>query len=256
MAESGATRIQLCGRLVVELNGSRVEDQLPGGKGRLLFAYLVLNRDRRTRRDELLTAVYGEEASPDQSPSLSVLLSKLRGVIGQELLAGRSEIELVLPPDAFVDVEAAREALHRAESHVAMGEWAASWGPAGVAYHIASRPLLQGEDRPWLEEWRRRLEDLEVRGLECFAEARLGLGGPTLPQAEDCARRLIELAPYRESGHRILIEALERRGNVAEALRAYDRLRVLLRDELGVAPSPAIQSVHRRLLGETTRTSA
>jgi DNA-binding SARP family transcriptional activator len=256
MAEPGATRIQLCGRLVVELNGSRVEDQLPGGKGRLLFAYLVLNRDRRTRRDELLMAVYGEEASPDQYPSLSVLLSKLRGVIGQELLAGRSEIELVLPPDVFVDVEAAREALHRAESHVATGEWAASWGPAGVAYHIARRPLLQGEDRPWLEEWRRRLEDLEVRGLECFAEARLGLGGPTLPQAEDCARRLIELAPYRESGHRILIEALERRGNVAEALRAYDRLRVLLRDELGVAPSPAIQNVHRRLLGETTRTSA
>jgi SARP family transcriptional regulator, regulator of embCAB operon len=256
MANPRATRIQLCGRLVVELHGRRVEDALPGAKGRLLFAYLVLNRDRRMSRDELLTAVYGEEASPDQHPSLSVLLSKLRGVIGQELLAGRSEIELVLPGDAFVDVEAAREALHRAESHVAAGEWAASWGPAGVAYHVARRPLLQGEDHPWLDEWRRRLEDLHLRGLECFAQARLGLGGPTLPQAEDAARRLIELAPYRETGHRILIEALERRGNVAEALLAYDRLRVLLRKELGVAPSPAMQSVHRRLLGERTTTSA
>jgi DNA-binding SARP family transcriptional activator len=256
MGEARATRIQLCGRLVVELDGRRVEDSLPGVKGRLLFAYLVLNRDRRMSRDELLTAVYGEEASPDQHPSLSVLLSKLRGVIGQELLAGRSEIELVLPPDAFVDVEAAREALHRAESHVAAGEWAESWGPAGVAYHVARRPLLQGEDRPWLEEWRRRLEDVHLRGLECFAEARLGLGGPTLSQAEDCARRLIELAPYRETGHRILMEALERRGNVAEALLAYDHLRLLLRDELGVAPSPAVQSVHSRLLGERTTTSA
>jgi SARP family transcriptional regulator, regulator of embCAB operon len=256
MGQPRATRIQLCGRLVVELDGRRVEDALPGAKGRLLFAYLVLNRDRRISRDELLTAVYGEEASPDQHPSLSVLLSKLRSVIGQELLAGRSEIELVLPRDAFVDVEAAREALHRAESHVAAGEWAESWGPAGVAYHVARRPLLQGEDRAWLEEWRRRLEDVQLRGLECFAQARLGLGGPTLTQAEDCARRLIELAPYRETGHRILMEALERRGNVAEALLAYDRLRVLLRDELGVAPSPAVQSVHRRLLGERTTTSA
>jgi DNA-binding SARP family transcriptional activator len=44
------------------------------------------------------------------------------------------------------------------------------------------------------------------------------------------------------------MEALERRGNVAEALRAYERLRVLLRDELGIAPSPAIQAVHRQLL--------
>ena len=60
---------------------------------------------------------------------------------------------------------------------------------------------------------------------------------------------LTELAPYRESGHRILMEALERRGNVAEALRAYERLRVLLREEeLGVAPSPTVQAVHRRLL--------
>ncbi|MGB0092920.1 MAG: BTAD domain-containing putative transcriptional regulator [Solirubrobacteraceae bacterium] len=256
MRQPRATRIQLCGRLVVELDGRWVEDALPGAKGRLLFAYLVLNRDRRMSRDELLAAVYGDDASPDQHPSLSVLLSKLRSVIGQELLAGRSEIELVLPRDTFVDVEAAREALHRAESHIAAGEWAQSWGPAGVAYHVARRHLLQGEDRRWLEEWRRRLEDVHLRGLECFAEARLGLGGPTLSQAEDCARQLIELAPYRETGHRILIEALERRGNVAEALLAYDRLRVLLHDELGVAPSPALQSVHRRLLGERTTTSA
>jgi SARP family transcriptional regulator, regulator of embCAB operon len=256
MGDPPTTRIQLCGRLVVELDARRVEDALPGAKGRLLFVYLVLNRDRRMRRDELLTAVYGEEASPDQHPSLSVLLSKLRSAIGPELLSGRSEVELVLPRDAFVDVEAAREALHRAESHVAAGEWAESWGPAGVAYHVARRPLLQGEDRPWLEEWRRRLEDVHLRGLECFAQARLGLGGPTLSQAEDCARRLIELAPYRETGHRILMEALERRGNVAEALLAYERLRVLLRDELGARPSPAVQSVHRRLLGERTTTPA
>src|SRR3954469_5365460 len=256
MEEVRATRIQLCGRLVVELDGTRVEDALPGAKGRLLFAYLVLSRDRRMSRDELLTAVYGEEAAPDRHPSLTVLLSKLRSVTGQDLLPGRSELELLLPRDAFVDVEAAREALHRAESHVAAGDWAESWGAAGVAYHAARRPLLQGEDRPWLDEWRRRLEDVQLRGLECLAQARLGLGGPTLPQAEDCARRLIEVAPYRESGHRILMETLERRGNVAEALLAYDRLRVLLRDELGVAPGPAVRSVHRRLLGETTTTSA
>ena len=254
MAPTGETRIQLCGRLVVRLEGQRVEDSLPGSLGQLLFAYLVLNRLRRVERDELLIAVYGEEATPDHHPRLSVLLSKLRRVVGPELLAGRAQIELLLPADAFVDVEAALEALHRAESHVANGEWAEAWGPSGVAYHVASRPLLQGHDRPWLDDWRRRLDDVRVRGLECFAAARLGLGGPTLPQAADCARQLIELAPFRETGHRILMEALERSGNVAEALRAYDRLRVMLRDELGVAPSPAVQNVYRRLLGETPTT--
>jgi DNA-binding SARP family transcriptional activator len=256
VAPAGESRIQLCGRLVVKLDARRVEDALPGANGRLLFAYLVLNRARRMGRDELLMALYGEQAMPDHHPRLSVLLSKLRRVIGAELLAGRSEIELVLPPGAFVDVEAALEAAHRAESHIAGGEWAEAWGPAGVAYHVANRPLLQGQERPWLDEWRRRLDDVRLRGLECFAAARLGLGGSALPQAEDCARRLIELAPYRETGHRILMETLERRGNVAEALLAYDRLRVLLRDDLGIVPTPAMQGIHRRLLGETTKSPA
>jgi DNA-binding SARP family transcriptional activator len=254
MAQTGETRIQLCGRFVVNLDGQRVEEALPGAKGRLLFAYLVLNRHHRIDRDELLIAVYGEEATPDHRPRLSVLLSKLRRAIGPELLTGRARIELMLPADAFVDVEAALEGLHRAESHVAKGEWAEAWGPSGVAYHVASRPLLQGHDRPWLNDWRRRLDDVGLRGLECFAAGRLGLGGPTLPQAADCARQLIELAPFRETGYLILIEALAESGNVAEALLVYDRLRLLLRDELGIAPSPAVQSVHRRLLGKTTTT--
>jgi SARP family transcriptional regulator, regulator of embCAB operon len=254
MAQAGVTRIQLCGRLVVRLDGRRIEDALPGAKGELLFAYLVLNRFRRIGRDELLHGVYGDEASPGHHPRLSVLLSKLRSVLGPELLTGRSQLELVLPPGAFVDVEAALEALHRAESHVANGEWAQAWGPSGVAYHVAGRPLLPGHDLPWLDEWRRRLDDVHLRGLECFAAARLGLGGPTLLQAADCARRLIELAPYRETGHLILMEALERSGNVAEALRVYDDLRVLLRDELGIAPGPGVQSVYRRLLGEAATT--
>jgi SARP family transcriptional regulator, regulator of embCAB operon len=47
------------------------------------------------------------------------------------------------------------------------------------------------------------------------------------------------------------MEALAGRGNVAEALRAYERLRVLLREELGIAPSPDMQGVHRRLLQNT-----
>jgi DNA-binding SARP family transcriptional activator len=247
-----AVRIQLCGRLVVRVGARRIEDALPGDKGRLLFAYLVLNRLRRIGRDELLSAVYGEEATPGHQPRLSVLLSRLRRVTGPDVLAGRSEIELVLAPDAFIDVEAALEALHRAESHVAKGEWVEAWGPAGTAYHVASRPLLPGCESAWLDEWRRRLDDVRVRGLECFAAARLGLGGSALGQAEECGRLLVQLAPYRETGHRILMEALERRGNIAEALLVYDRLRVVLRDELGIAPSPALQSVHRRLLGDPT----
>ena len=248
MGEWTKARIQLCGRFVVDIDGSRLEDALPGRRGRAVFAYLALNRSRPLARDELLVAGWGEDAPAEARNALNVLLSKLRRGLGVERLRGRAEIELLLPRTTFVDVEAALEGAHRAESAIAEGRWVEAWGPAGIAYHVATRPFLTGLEAPWIDQWRRRLEEVRLRGLECFAAAGLGLGGPALAQAEERARLLTELAPYRETAHHILIEALERRGNVAEALRAYERLRVLLREELGIAPSPALQAVHRRLL--------
>ena len=47
------------------------------------------------------------------------------------------------------------------------------------------------------------------------------------------------------------MEALAARGDAAEALVVYDLLRCRLRDELGVAASPATQDVYRRLLAVT-----
>jgi DNA-binding SARP family transcriptional activator len=47
------------------------------------------------------------------------------------------------------------------------------------------------------------------------------------------------------------MEALEARGDIAEALRVHEQLLRLLREELGTAPGPAIQEVYRRLLEAT-----
>ena len=248
MGQWTKARIQLCGRFIADIDGSRIEDALPGRIGRILFAYLVLNRGRPLPRDTLLMAGWGEDAPAEARNALNVLLSKLRRGLGSEHLRGRTEIELLLPSATFVDAEAALEGAHRAESAIAEGRWVQAWGPAGIAYHVATRPFLTGLEALWIDEWRRRLEEVRLRGLECFAAASLGLGGPALAQAEERARMLTELAPYRETGHRLLMEALARRGNVAEALRAYERLRVLLREELGITPSPTVQGVHRRLL--------
>ena len=59
MSGWATAKIQLCGRFVVDIDGSRIEDTLPGRKGRILFAYLVLNRGRALPRDELLMAGWG-----------------------------------------------------------------------------------------------------------------------------------------------------------------------------------------------------
>ena len=120
------TRIQLCGPTVVRLAGKRVEEQLPGRQGRLLFGFLVHER-RPVTRAELVDLLWGGLAPDGAESALSALLSKLRRVVE---VAGRRSIRLQLPDDAWVDVHAAREALHRAESAVAREEWEAAWGPA------------------------------------------------------------------------------------------------------------------------------
>ena len=239
----GSTRIQLCGRVTVELEGRRVEDDLPGRQGRILFVYLAAHRSRPSTRDELLEAVRPGGASTD---ALSPLLSRLRRVVPIE---GRGTVQLALPADAWIDLEAATEALHRAESAIAREAWEEAWGPARVPQHVCARGFLPGEDAPWIDELRRRVEDVYLRSLELVARAGVGIGGAELDTAERAARRLVELAPYRESGYRALMETLARRGNSAEALVVYDALRTRLREELGTAPSAPTQQLHRKLLG-------
>jgi SARP family transcriptional regulator, regulator of embCAB operon len=161
---------------------------------------------------------------------------------------GRSQIRLELGRDARVDVEAARDGIHRAEALIAARDWFAAIGPTLVAYNISQRLFLPGEEGDWIEELRRELVEIRVTALECTARRCLALGGSEVAVAERTARRLIELSPYRESGYAVLMEAFERQGNIAEALWVYESLRGLLRKELGAAPSPTVQRVHERLL--------
>ena len=249
MPPGSRTRIQLCGRFVLELDGRRIEAELPSRQGRLLFAFLALNRDRAATRDELAEALW-PYAMPATAPSaLTVLVSKLRAALSPETLTGRSELRLNLPPDARIDVEDAVAAIHEAQSAVALGAWKRGWGPALRAQFIARRPLLPEHDAPWLDVWRHRLDDIHDHALEAYATSCLGIGGTELPAAERAARRLLERSPLRETGYALLMNALAAQGNVAEAMRVYDRARTTLDQELAITPGRAIQEAHARLLG-------
>jgi DNA-binding SARP family transcriptional activator len=243
------TYVQLCGHLVVELRGCRVEERLPSRQGRILFAYLVLEHPRAVRRDELTQALWGEAPPKNHAAALTVLLSKLRAAVGADVLTGRGDVRLTLPPDARVDVEQALAAVHRAESAVVQGDWARAWSAALCAQFVGARPLLSGvDDLPWLDGWRRRLEETYERGLETYVAACLGLGGTELAGAERAARRLLEHNPLRETAYCLLMRALAERGQVPEALSVYERGRTVLREELGIPPSQAMATLHMQLL--------
>jgi DNA-binding SARP family transcriptional activator len=248
MGAGGQTRIVLCGRLALELSGREVVP--PGRQGRLLFAYLAVNRRRQVRRDELIEVLWPERPPADPGEALSALLSRLRRALGEEVLAGRRELGLRLPADAWIDLEAALAAAETAEDALAGSRWRAAWESAGAAVDIARGGFLVGDDAEWVEERRREVEELRLRALEALAAAGSRLGGAELAGAEGAARELVDAAPFRESAHRLLMGALAARGNVAEALRIYDDLRLMLREELGAAPGAEVQALHERLLRE------
>jgi pentatricopeptide repeat protein len=249
------TRVQICGPLIVQIERNRVESALRGRQCVLLFVYLAVNRDRLVTRDELIEAIWPRALPPAPDAALSVLLSRTRRALGAGAIEGRSQLRLALP-DAQVDWEAATAAIHRAESSFAQKDWPAVWGPARVALQAAERGVLPGFDAPWIDDLRRGLEDVRLRALACIGVSSLALGGAELPAAERAGRSLIALAPLRETGYGLLMDALCVRGNPAEALAVYEDLRRRLRDELGAVPSPELQRVHRTLLGADVASTA
>ncbi len=248
LASPSATRIQLCGPLVVEWRGERREAEIPGRQGRLLFAYLVLNRSRVSSRDALVEAVWPTGAPRAAETALAALLSKLRKVVGADCLAGRSDLRILLPEHSLVDLELARERIHDAESALASEDWPRAWAAAQTTLFIASRGFLAAAEADWIEECRREVDSLHLRALEAYGRACLGVGGAEDAAAVRVGRDLVQRAPLRESGHLLLMRALVACGNRAEALIAYESVRLRLREDLGVSPGPALQELYTRLL--------
>ncbi|MEK6277517.1 MAG: AAA family ATPase [Actinomycetota bacterium] len=247
-AAAGATRIQLCGRLKADVEGRHVTPALRGRQGRVLLAYLALNRGRPVSRDELIGAIWPDAVPADPAAALRTQLSRLRSALGTDALAGRDAVELRLPENTWIDVEAAENSIQAGEAALAAFDWKDAWAHAHIALNISGRPFLPGFDAPWVEEVRGELKELQTRARESIARAGIGLGGSELAGAERSARELIRAAAFRESGYLLLMRALVASGNTAEALRTYDELRKLLAKELGTAPGAEIQALHRRLL--------
>ena len=232
----------------LDVGGQSRVAELPGRQGRLLFAYLVLNRDRDCGRGELIDLLWPEKPPAAADTALSALLSKLRRALGDGALVGRSELRLAPTDGIEVDAERAAAATTAAETAIDAGDWHRASAAARDVLTVDLQTFLPDCEGPWVNEARRELETVRVRALEVLAEAGLRQGGRELGTAEQAARAAIAAAPFRESAHRLLMEVHEAAGNPAEALRAFDELRQMLRDELGTAPGPAVMALHARLL--------
>ena len=119
-------------------------------------------------------------------------------------------------------------------------------GSAGDEELGAAETALEGELLPdWYDDWlvfeRERFRQLGLHALEALADRFVGSGRPG--RALQAALTAVRAEPLRESAHRALIRVHLAEGNRGEALRQYELCRRVLRDRLGVEPSPELEQL-------------
>jgi len=109
-------------------------------------------------------------------------------------------------------------------------------GDGDVRVLMATGELLPG----WYDEWisleRERMRQLRLHALEALAEVLARKG--RYAHALEAGLIALRGEPLRESAHRAVIAVHLLEGNTGEAVRQYQQCKRLLRDELGVKPSP------------------
>jgi hypothetical protein len=230
------------------MDGRRIDQALPGRQGRLLFAYLVVNRAQPIARSEVADALWPERAPTAVTPQsrrscpssgASLAPSGWKAEAGPSSSLRRAPVDR---PRSRRRGAAPGRGGGRTE-RVGRGLRA---GARRSAHRRQAVPCGGGRtvDRRTAAEARRHLPPR----ARADGQAGLGIGGGELDTAERAARTLVARAPYRRSGYRFLMQVLAACDNPAEGLRVYEELRVRLRDDLGTAPSPTTQALHKRLL--------
>jgi SARP family transcriptional regulator, regulator of embCAB operon len=241
-------RAYLTGPLCLESGDCLLmETALPGPQGRHLLGFLVAEHHRPLSRDELADQLWPAALPAAWENSLKSLISKIRaalthaGLPGGELIRNAfGAYQFRLPRDGWVDVDAATLSVHLAEAELTAGDLDAAACHAYVARLITARPFLPGVEGEWAYAWRARLEDHRIRAVECMAHVQLRRGQATA--AIRSAELVLELDSLRETAWQILIRSHTAAGNPGSALRAYQRCRQVLQQQLGAAPSPGTRA--------------
>lgn len=228
----GDVEVHLLGPFAVRIDGHEVPERAYGGRlPRRLVRLLACSSGRAASRDALIDALWGFDAPADPAANLNVLVNRARTALpGAIDTAGRG---YRLAPSVTVDAERFEELVTAGDGEAALVLW-------------RGEPLPEDLDEPWAEPVRERLLRLHQDALELAATA--ALAGGSARHAADLAAQAVALAPLRETAHLLLVRALAAGGDQAAALAAYDRLRALLADELGVDPSGEAAAVQERLL--------
>jgi DNA-binding SARP family transcriptional activator len=194
-----------------------------------LLAYLALRR-RPVHRRSVAAALWADLDERTAASRLRSTLWRLPTPDGRRLIeadAGRMRLGEHVEVDVLVAEDDDR--VDELDVSYLCGDVLADW------------------DEPWVAVERERFRQLRLHRLEQLSERAERAGRFSVALQAGLAAVAVE--PLRESAHRRVMQVHLAEANPAEALRQYDRVRRLLRDELGLAPSAPTRAVVATLLG-------
>jgi len=217
----------------------RIESVLHHSKRLALLACLCTSHPVHLwRRDALVALLWPELDDAHARGALRFELSRLRRALGRDALCGEGAEAVGVNPDRiWCDASAFEAALDGGRLAEALELWRGEFLPG---LHV---PCVEFER--WLDGIRDRLAGRAMAAADQL-RARAEEQGD-VASAVCWARRGTELAPYDETAWRHLLSSLDRAGDRAGALTAYNTLATHLREELEVGPSPETRALADRI---------
>ena len=237
--------------------GSRVISHFESRKAVSLLAYLARYRNRMHPRDVLAEMLWPDEDPLATRDRLRQALAAIRRLLGPEgagsvLLADRSEVGFS-PDTITTDV---RQFVTSTESASRTDDPSVRLCHLRDAIDVYRGELMPGYYDSWIATERECLAETMYDCLNQAAE--LLERADRVPEATEYARLAVRADPLREEGYAALIRLYAADGRVGDAVRKYQDLERILREQLGVAPSDATRALATSLRGsrsESTRTT-
>lgn len=220
-------------------DGRRIDSVVHHAKRASLLAHLCASHPPRLhRRATLLSLLWPELDEAHARGALRHELYELRRALGPGVVLGDGADSVGVDAHRiWCDAQAFESALHAGHPAEALGFYQGEFLPG---LHIDG-----GDSNHSLDETRDRFRRRAIDAARALASA--AEEGGDVAEAIRWSRRETELAPYDESGWQRLIVLLDRAGDRGGALRAYDALAALLRNELEVEPSPETHALVERI---------
>jgi DNA-binding SARP family transcriptional activator len=251
-------KIRLFGSFQVHLNEAPIT-KFESNKVRALLAYLVVESRDSHSREQLAALFWLEMPAKRANSNLSQALYNLRHLIQDHqanppfLLRSRDSVQFNRESDYWLDIEQFNQNLIQDQVFVASNDgYHENLQRAIDLYRGDFLEGLSFDSSLTFDEWllvqRQRAQRQVLNGLHHLAAYYRGRN--ELPRALSFAWRQVELDPLDERACRQLMGLLAANNQRSQALTQFERLQVMLAEELGITPEPETQALRDQIQGK------